>query len=300
MDAETIIAQLSRFKGLPSEALRAAADDRAFLAPRFIRIIEDYLALPATERPVESPIFFIFHLLGDWRDRAAYRPLARLLRLPDEEIGHILGDAVTSTSNRVITAVFDGDPQPIFDIVLDAGADEFVRSRACEALSFLGLTGQIDRQALCSFLRDCFPNLRPQGPCYVWVGWQMSIARLGLSELTSLVETAFNRGYVDSWWTRFEHFRDYLAQAGTAQGRAKWIADDELTPFGDTITELSCWAGFRKEDPERGASRAGCRLAARYRRGAAPARSLDQAWPQRAVPMHVEQEIQEVLRAAPQ
>jgi hypothetical protein len=119
MDAETIIAQLSRFKGLPREALRAAADDRALLAPRFIRIIENYLALPAAERPVETPIFFIFHLLGDWRERTAYRPLARLLRLPDAEIGHILGDAVTSTSNRVITAVFDGDPQPIFDIILD-------------------------------------------------------------------------------------------------------------------------------------------------------------------------------------
>jgi hypothetical protein len=165
MDAETIIAQLSRFKGLPREALRAAADDRALLAPRFIRIIEDHLALPAAERPVESPIFFIFHLLGDWRERTAYRPLARLLRLPDEEIGHILGDAVTSTSNRVIAAVFDGDPQPIFDIILDAGADEFVRSRACEALSFLGLTGQIERRALCNFLRDCFANLKPQGPC---------------------------------------------------------------------------------------------------------------------------------------
>jgi hypothetical protein len=61
---------------------------------------------------------------------------------------------------------------------------------------------------------------------------------------------AFKRGYVDSWWTRFEHFRDNLAQAGTEQGRAQWIADDEPTPFGDTITELSCWAGFRKEDPD--------------------------------------------------
>jgi hypothetical protein len=60
MDAETIIAQLSRFKGLPREALLAAANDRASLAPRFIRIIEDYLALPVAERPVESPIFFIF------------------------------------------------------------------------------------------------------------------------------------------------------------------------------------------------------------------------------------------------
>jgi hypothetical protein len=34
--------------------------------------------------------------------------------------------------------VFDRDPQPIFDTILDAHADEFVRSRMCETLSYLG------------------------------------------------------------------------------------------------------------------------------------------------------------------
>jgi hypothetical protein len=68
MDSEMIVAQLSGCKGLPRKALRAAVADRVLLAPRFIGIIEDYLALPAAERPVETPIFFIFHLLGDWRE----------------------------------------------------------------------------------------------------------------------------------------------------------------------------------------------------------------------------------------
>ncbi len=250
MDEQDIVAALSREEGLPRAALVAAASQRDQLAPRFIRLIEDYLDLPGSERPDKTPIFFIFHLLGDWREKPAYRSLARLLHLPDKEIGDLLGDAVTTTSNRVVAGVFDGDPQPIFDIILDASADEYVRSRMCEALSYLGLTGQIDRRTLSNFLRDCFANLSPQGPCYVWVGWQMAIARLGLGELTSLVELAFKRGYVNSWWTRIEHFHRDLAEAKTEAGRAKWIADGDLTPFGDTITELSHWAGFREKDPE--------------------------------------------------
>lgn len=250
MDEQDILAAFSSADGLPRAALVATADQRDRLAPRFIRLIEDYLDLPEAERPDKTPIFIIFHLLGDWREKAAYRSLTRLLHLPDKEIGHLLGDAVTATSNRVVAGVFDGDPQPIFDIILDASADEYTRSRMCEALSYLGLTGQIDRRILSNFLRDCFANLSPQGPCYVWVGWQMAIARLGLGELSSLVETAFKRGYIDPWWTRIEHFRCDLAQAETEAGRAMWIADCDLTPFGDTITELSRWAGFREKDPE--------------------------------------------------
>jgi L-asparaginase II len=47
----------------------------------------------------------------------------------------ILGDAITATTHRVMAAVFDGDPQPLYEIILDRNAEEFVRSRMCEALA---------------------------------------------------------------------------------------------------------------------------------------------------------------------
>jgi hypothetical protein len=50
----------------------------------------------------------MFHLLGEWRETSAYPVLARLLRLPGEDMDEILGDAVTKTSHRVMAAVFDG------------------------------------------------------------------------------------------------------------------------------------------------------------------------------------------------
>jgi hypothetical protein len=56
--------------------------------------------------------------------------------VPEAVIGNILGDAITIKSNRVVASVFDGDPQPIFDAILDAYADELVRSHMCEAPSY--------------------------------------------------------------------------------------------------------------------------------------------------------------------
>jgi hypothetical protein len=141
MDATEILDQLARAEGLPSAALQAASAQRAEMTPVFLAEVEAYLAREPADHAKPTLLFFVFHLLGEWREKAAYRLLARLLRCPGDEVDAILGDAVTATAHRVIAAVFDGDPQPLYDIVLDADADEFVRSAICDTLAVLVLCG---------------------------------------------------------------------------------------------------------------------------------------------------------------
>ena len=191
----------------------------------------------------------MFHLLGDWRATSAYRPLARLLRLPPDEIEAILGDAAVETSHRVMAAVFDGDPGPLYDVILDDQADEYIRSRMCEVLAMLVLSGDLARDEAGRFLRDCFMNLRPHAPCFVWDGWQNTIAMLGMSELKDLVKKAFDRGFIDPQWTRYAHFEAELQRGIERPGEPRWPNDDEYRLFGNTIEELSWWAGFQ-EDPD--------------------------------------------------
>ena len=137
MDAAEILDQLTHSEGLPKAALNAASEQRTEIVPVFLGEIDSFLALTPAERAKPTPLFFIFHLLGDWRERAAYRPLARLLRCPRHEVDAIFGDAVTSTTHRVMAAVFDGDPDPLYKIILDPSADQYVRSRMCEALAMV-------------------------------------------------------------------------------------------------------------------------------------------------------------------
>src|SRR5262249_11985669 len=128
MEVEEILHELTDAERLPRAALKAASEQRVEMVPRFLTAIQDYLSREPAERAAPTPLFFIFHLLGEWREKAAYRPLARLLRCPTDEIETILGDGTTSTSHRVMAGLFDGDPQPLFDIILDPNADEFVRA----------------------------------------------------------------------------------------------------------------------------------------------------------------------------
>ena len=145
-----------------------------------------------------------------------------------------------------MAAVFDGDPEPLYDIILDPSADEFIRAGMCEALAIITLRGELDRARAGRFLRDAFMEMRPQAQNYVWVGWQSAIAMLGMSDLIILVKKAFDRGFIDSHVLGFDHFEEDLRRGIERPGEP--LPDDrECTLFGDTIEELSGWYCFSEQ-----------------------------------------------------
>jgi hypothetical protein len=230
MDAAEILAQLSVQGKLPVEAIKAARANRASVAPHFVEVIEKFVS--GADRSTADQLFFIFHLLGEWREKSAYRPLARLLRCPRDDIDPVLGDAVTD------------DPKPLYDLILDPDADEHIRSRMVEAVAMVTLNGELPRDEASRFLLACYSDIVPQHECFVWKGWQQAIAMLGLVELKSLVERAFKRGFVSTWWLRFDDFEADL-QKGIDDPRT--LLGREHALFGDTIEELSHWNSFRPE-----------------------------------------------------
>ena len=76
MDPGQVLERLADRPGLPVEALRAAAADRASVVPIFLDAIEQFL-VPSGKAIPPDAIFFVFHLLGEWREKSAYRPFAR-------------------------------------------------------------------------------------------------------------------------------------------------------------------------------------------------------------------------------
>ena len=246
MEPAAILDALVRSEDLPREALRAAAERRADMVPLLVTEIERYAA-GGGRRVGNAPLFFIFHLLGDWREVSAYRALARLLRCPPDNVDAAISVAITMTTHRVMAAVFDGDPHPIYNIVLDENADEFVRSRMCETLAMLALQGRLDRAEVASFLGDCWIHLQPRDNCFVWHGWQSAIALLGLVELRDLVKEAFDRKIIDPTWLDYQDFEHDLALA-LLNPTDPWHGKrDEYELFGDTIEELSTWYCFSEK-----------------------------------------------------
>ena len=238
---DEIFAQLAVRNRLPIEAIRAADEDRAAMVPKFLRAFEQCATADFTTK---RALLVAFHLLGQWREKRAYRPLAAFLRRPVEEVDPILGDAITVTAHRVMASVFDGDPTPLYDIILAPEADEFIRGRMCATLAMVTMRGELPRAEAERFLRSCDVGLQPREDCFVWDGWQSAIAMLGLVELKSMVKQAFDDGRIDPSWLEFEDFLKDL-QDGVDGKPPQIAAHDEYELFGDTIEELKGWASFQ-------------------------------------------------------
>jgi hypothetical protein len=84
---EQILVQLGSGQGLPVDAIRAANANRAAMVPLFLTAFDQ----AETASPsMQDALFFAFHLLGQWREKSAYRPLAAFLRRPSDDVEPIL------------------------------------------------------------------------------------------------------------------------------------------------------------------------------------------------------------------
>jgi hypothetical protein len=258
LDIDSLITDLTETPLLPRRALSQAIAHNGVVTPAFLTILEDYVAHPLENARQEDAIFFAIHLLAQFREKRAYRPLMRLLALDAERVEAVLGDAVTTTLPRVVASLFDGDLRPAQAIIENAQVDEFVRSSVLEALGFLTAQGEIDLGVFKKYLLWAYGELQPQADSMIWVAWQGAISLLELTEFRSLVRKAFATGKIHPSIMSYEHFEEDLRETLRCADRATLFSDRNLGYFEDTIGEFSEWYGFsyaRLRDLERRAAR---------------------------------------------
>lgn len=253
MNTQQILDQFAICDRLPVEALRAASESRQAVLPVFMAEIESYLATDWANLKygLANQVFFIFHLLGYWREKSAYRPLAELLHAGSDDIHQLLGDCTTETSHRVMAAVFDGDPRPLAAIIFDREADEYVRARMIEALAMVTLRGELPREYTANFLTRCWDELQPQFDCFAWHGWQAAIAMLGLQDLKPLVLRGYARGSIDPQWLSPADFEKDLDHAIRHGGKLAVQGHDEYELFGDPAVEMAHYDSFQSAQTDR-------------------------------------------------
>ena len=87
MDVGKILHELTYAEGLPKEALKAGSAQRVEMLPLFVEEIETYLALEPAARVMPTPLFFVFHLLGECQQLLVRRVVAvASLAVQDREL----------------------------------------------------------------------------------------------------------------------------------------------------------------------------------------------------------------------
>ncbi len=240
LGAERIIRDFSSAGGLPRGALEAAILNREAVTPAFLETLERHLSAPELADSQRDQIFFIVHLLAQFRERRAYPLLMRLLSLDPDEVDRTLGDAVIHTLSRIVISLFDGNPNPMCEVIENPRASPLVRGGLLEVLGYLAREGRIERHEATRYLLSCYWRLEPQRSHFVWIGWQKAISLLGLVEFRSLVRRAFDSGKIDPRWMRFEHFQEDLWDSLRGEDSDPYFCE-KFGRFDDTIGELATW-----------------------------------------------------------
>jgi uncharacterized protein len=260
MDVETAIQVFaSAGNDLPREAMQWTLDHWDTVAPELLGILERFASGAERSDEAASAVFFILHLAGEKRDTRVFPLLCRLAQ-DGEAIEAVLGDGTTTTFKRILISTYDGDLDALKGVIEAAEADEFVRAGALEVLAYLTATGRIPREEIEAYLLRLYDTLRPRHESFVWSGWVLSIALLGLEALSGVVRQAFERGLIEPMVMGYDDFRRDLERTLADPERMAGFHDDRIGPLDDAIGELSGWYAFSaeaKQDQERWATSPG-------------------------------------------
>ena len=231
---------------LPREAMRWALDHWDEAAPGLLAVLERFADGTDRSEGTADAVFYILHLAGEKRETRAFGPLSRLAR-DAEALEAALGEATTTTLKGILIGTYDGDLDQLKGVIEAEEADEVVRSEALEVLAYLAATGRVDREEVKGYLRRLHDALEPQEARWVWSGWALAVAHLGLEELAGLVRKAFRRGLIDPMDMGYDHFRRELERTLADPERMAGFRRDRIAPLDDAIGELSGWYGFSEE-----------------------------------------------------
>jgi hypothetical protein len=177
-------------------------------------------------------------IIGGRRDPFGFEPLLRLLRRPQDEVEHLLGDAVSGQLPRIAAGVFNGDADALFDASVDMQLEETIRDSLLAAAAFLTWDGRIERERMIAFLERFDAERLAPDDDLAWVGWANAVAFLGLRELEPTVLAAWDRGSIPGAILGRDEFLEELKRAEQAPEDIQRFKDALLGYIDDVVVDL--------------------------------------------------------------
>jgi hypothetical protein len=248
---ESIMKELGSGEKPRDAVLGAAVVLAGEIAPMLL-VAVGHAATGATLDEHESGLaFYSLHVLGAARDSRAFPALMRILRLPEEQLDVLLGDALTQNIARVAIGVYDGKADELYALIADNEANEYARFEMLGAMAFLAFEGRIDLENAKRFLIGFDEERLAPEQDMAWCGWENAIALLGFRDLVPRVEAAWRDGRMPEGFSEPKYFFADLRRAETEWSNAGRFNDlHRLGHIDDIAQELSWIASTDTREDE--------------------------------------------------
>ncbi|MEM9271795.1 MAG: DUF1186 domain-containing protein, partial [Cyanobacteria bacterium P01_F01_bin.143] len=207
---------------------------------------------------VELPKYFLhihaLFLLAQFRETKAYPLIIDFFSTPGETAGDVTGDIVTEDLHRMLASVYDGNIEPLRQLIENPKLDEFVRNAGLKTLLILVAQEIVPRESIIEYFAELFTtrlqeerSYPDQETSYIWTNLVHSSVMLYPLELKEHIEQAFDADLVDLFYIKRERFEYYL-NLGEDKALEKLRQDEYYSLIEDTISEMEWWACFRNKE----------------------------------------------------
>lgn len=249
MELTEIISQLERNTGtFPREALENAIAEREAITPVLIETLKK--CKDNLNNLLEDPDYILhlyaLYLLAQFREKLAYPVIIDFFSLPGEDAMDVTGDVVTEDLGRIIASVFDGDLNPIKQLVENLQASEYIRGAALESLMVLFPNDIISRKQIIEYFEELFLEKLPREPEYILNKLVINACELCPIELKPHIDKVFEEDLIDELFIVQEDIDESLEE-GVEAALEKLRHDYRHTLIDNVVSEMKSWACFNKE-----------------------------------------------------
>jgi uncharacterized protein len=247
----SILDALRNEVALPSEAVAVGTIYAHAIEADIVDVLER-ARREELDEPSSRLLFRGIYILGGRRLPRAYRPMVAWLRGPESDARQLLGDAISEHLSRILVGLFDGDEQPLRDLVTapDDEVDPFIRNAAMKAMAFLVLERRIDRAAFEAFLLQLDEELVAADDDVMWHAWMTAVGVLGVTSLEARVRAAFADGRIDSTWTDEQYFDEMLRAAIRHPEDRTRLEDENMGYLEDVLAALQMFPDYEADDSD--------------------------------------------------
>lgn len=188
---------------------------------------------------------YAYYLLSQFRVKELYPELIRILKLPEDDIEYLLGSVLTEGTGRMLASVYDGNIQPIKELIENENLYEYARGQAMRTLTLLVFHEKLRREDVLDYYQSLLKGKTELTPYLMGevVNCSNDLYPEGLYD--DIIQV-FEDGLVDRSMINLDDVNSTLAKSKD-EAMADALKYGNLELIDDTIRELQNWACFYKD-----------------------------------------------------
>lgn len=232
----------------PEKELKEIIEHKEEFIPELLQVLKDS---KENYKEIEEDHDYYLHiyacfLLAQFREKIAFPLIIDLFSLPDGIPYNMFGEVITEELDKILASVYDGNIDPIKELIENKSIDEYVRIAGISTFLVLFREGLISREEIVEYYKSLFNDKLEKEYSQVWGGLVSACCDIYPEEFYEDIKKLYEEELVEDLYISLEEVDDTMKCDKDAV--LLELKKSKYKIFiSDTIKEIRSWASFDKE-----------------------------------------------------